>query len=487
MPPTTRSAAGRPRAGHAAPDSDSPSGTRDDTAPVNGHARPSADDDLATTPIPAPADLRAAAARVLFGSWTGASTVPSRTLYPHQWSWDSAFVAIGLRHMSPRRAQRELESLFGAQWTDGRVPHIVFHPSVPAEAYFPGPDFWRSSHAGAAAGAPPGPQTSGIVQPPVHALAALLVHQADPDASAARDFLARLYPRLAAWHGYLAAHRDLGGEGLVAVLHPWESGMDNSPCWDRPLAAVEPVPAGGFRRADLLAGNAADRPTDEDYGRYVRLAADYRDAGYRDDAPHAFAVEDPGFNALLAASEQALAEIAGLVGADPLPHRERAAALGAALVDRLWDERAGMFLCRDLRSGALLPERGVTGLLPLLLVSLPAEVAATLTATLAGPHFGLGTTTRLVPSHDLLSPQFDAGRYWRGPAWFNINWLLERGLRAHGATAAADALAGEIVDAASRSGFAEYVDARTGSPHGARPFGWTAALALDLRAGREEH
>ena len=28
-------------------------------------------------------------------NWDGSYTVPSRTLYPHQWSWDSAFVAIG--------------------------------------------------------------------------------------------------------------------------------------------------------------------------------------------------------------------------------------------------------------------------------------------------------------------------------------------------------------------------------------------------------
>src|SRR4051812_28498171 len=86
--------------------------------------------------------LRGAAARVLLGNWTGASTVPSRSLYPHQWSWDSAFVAVGLRHLSVVRAQRELESLCEAQWGDGRLPHIVFNPAVGVDAYFPGPGFW---------------------------------------------------------------------------------------------------------------------------------------------------------------------------------------------------------------------------------------------------------------------------------------------------------------------------------------------------------
>lgn len=120
--------------------------------------------------------------------------MPSRGLYPHQWSWDSAFIAIGLRHLSPLRAQTELETLLGAQWGDGRIPHIVFNPSVPLDAYFPSPDFWRSSTAGHATGAPRNVQTSGIVQPPVHALAAWLVHQADPGLSRARAFLPASIP-----------------------------------------------------------------------------------------------------------------------------------------------------------------------------------------------------------------------------------------------------------------------------------------------------
>lgn len=416
---------------------------------------------------------------MLEAGWTGTSTVPSRGLYPHQWSWDSAFIAIGLRHVSPLRAQTELETLLAAQWADGRIPHIVFNPSVPLDAYFPSPDFWRSSTAGRAAGAPRTVQTSGIVQPPVHALAAWLVHLADPGLSRARGFLTRAYPRLAAWHRYLLHRRDLGGGGLVSVVHPWEQGMDNSPCWDRPLSRVTPAPARSFRRADLAHGSPEDRPTDLDYGRYVRLAADYRDRGYQD-GPGDFAVEDPAFNALLIASEYALARIARELGAAASARQDRAERLTAALVERLWEPTAGMFLCRDVRAGELIPERGVSGLVPLLLPSLPQDLAATLVRTLSGPHFGLGGTTRLVPSYDLLGEAFDPHRYWRGPAWFNTSWLLERGLRLHGERGRADALRRGILHTAGASDFAEYVDPYTAQACGATGFGWTAALTLDL-------
>ncbi|MGW1132612.1 MGH1-like glycoside hydrolase domain-containing protein [Streptomyces griseoluteus] len=431
-------------------------------------------DQLSTAP-PA-ASLHVRAARVLAANWTGTSTVPSRHLYPHQWSWDSAFIAIGSRHVSPLRAQTELETLLAAQWGDGRVPHIVFSPSVPLDAYFPSPDFWRSSTAGRAAGAPRTVQTSGIVQPPVHALAAWLVHRADPGLSWARGFLARVYPRLAAWHRYLLRHRDLGGGGLVSVVHPWEQGMDNSPCWDGPLARVTPAPARSFRRADLDHGAPEDRPTDLDYGRYVRLAADYRDGAYAD-GDGEFTVEDPSFNALLIASEHALARIAAELGTPGTARHARAERLTAALVDRLWDDASGMFLCRDLRGG-MIHERSVSGLVPLLLPGLPREVSGALLDTLRGPHFA--ARTGLVPSYDLRGPAFEPNRYWRGPAWFNTAWLVERGLRTHGEKAAADALRTAFLHAAGDSGFAEYVDPDTGEACGAPGFGWTAALTLDL-------
>ncbi|MEV6493448.1 hypothetical protein AB0M20_33235 [Actinoplanes sp. NPDC051633] len=419
-------------------------------------------------------DLDRAARRVLATNWRRHATVPSASLYPHQWSWDSAFIAIGLRHLSPARAQRELESLFGAQWRDGRVPHIVFDPHVPADAYFPGPSFWRS---GTAPGSPAVP-TSGIVQPPAHALAAWLTYRADPATARARGFLPRLYPRLVAWHRYLATRRDLTGSGLMSVVHPWESGMDNSPAWDAPLSRVTPVPAGEFTRRDLAHAAAADRPTDADYGRYVRLARDYRDAGYADSlAVHGFAVEDPLCNALLAAGEHALASMAAELGRDPEPHRCAAARLTRTLTATLYDPAAGTFFPRDAHTGTLIRSHTVGGLLPLVVPDLP--VATELIKTALGDRFRLGEACPL-PSYDLTAHDHEPGRYWRGPGWINTSWLFWHGLNLHGEPSLADDLRHRLVDRVRDGGFREYFDPLTGAGHGTDEFSWTAALILDL-------
>ncbi|MFG1710594.1 amylo-alpha-1,6-glucosidase [Nonomuraea sp. M3C6] len=407
-------------------------------------------------------ELRRRAIHVLLTNWTGTYTVPSRTLYPHQWSWDSAFIAVGTARWSPRRARTELLTLFGGQWIDGRVPHIVFNPAVPPDAYFPGPEFWGAR-------APSGARTSGIVQPPVHAMAAWRVHLAEPD----RAFLRRLYPWLAAQHRYLREARRMSGTDLVSIVHPWESGMDNSPAWDGPLAAV-PAPPIGERRRDLAHIVAAERPTDRDYERYIELARAYRDGGYT--GATAFVVEDPMFNAVYGAAEADLARIAAVCGADPTPHLRRAEEITQALLDRLWDEENGIFHARDVVTGELLPADSVSGLVPLILPGLPADVADRLIAT-AVDRFGLGD--HLLPSYPPGGPAFELSRYWRGPSWINTAWLVLQGLRSRDPDLAAKLTAG-MMEAVATAGFREYFDPITSEGHGCRDFSWSAALLLDV-------
>jgi hypothetical protein len=428
---------------------------------------------------PEPARLWRMAVATLVGNWRGRSTVPTASLYPHQWSWDSAFNAIGWVHVSPRRAWAELSALLGAQWSDGRVPQIIFDPEVPADAYFPGPLFWRPLPMD---GPPRGVSTTGLVQPPVHAGAALAVARRAPGPESVAA-LRRLYPRLVRWHDYLWSRRRVPPYGLIAIVHPWESGLDNSPAWDVPLRAVpaRDVAEVASQRRDLKHAGSSHRPTHEDYARYALLAREYLNGGCRC-APHElrFCVVDPLSNAVLAWSEHALAIIARMVEADPAPHVDRARQISQLMQEHLWSPAAGCFTAVDVLTGSPLPPRTVGGLAPLLVPDLDAAIGKTLVETLTGPAFGLGGRARGVPSYDLTAPDLDLHRYWRGPTWGSTNWLLWQALQTTGRADLAERLATDMAGLVAAAGLREYFDPLTGAGLGGNGFTWTAALLLDM-------
>ncbi len=196
-------------------------------------------------------------------------------------------------------------------------------------------------------------------------------------------------------------------------------------------------------------------------------------------------VECPGFDAIVGAAEIALARIAGVLGGDAQAHRERAQHVTDAIVDHLFDERTRTFRSRDVRTGELSPARCVNGLLPLILPGLPAEHAAAIMAEARSERFGLPERTGLpVPGYDRTAPDFDTLRYWRGPIWINVNWLLRRGMQLHGFRHEAEELRTSMLRLVHRSGHYEYFHPGTGEGLGVPAFSWTAALTLDLLGDR---
>ena len=246
---------------------------------------------------------------VLAGNDMGAFVRPGRDLYPHQWNWDSALIAIGLARVDPARARAEVRSLLRGQWRDGMVPHIVFH--VPNPDYSPGPELWGSS---ACEGAPD-VATSGITQPPVLATAVRVLHEADPDPG----FLEEVVPALERWHLWLHATR-ANEEGLVAILHPWE-GADNSPRFDAALARVDVDESIAIERTDRRVVAADERPTTSDYVRYRFLVEHLRECGYRPESLEGepFVFVDLTFNAVLATAEEDLAALWDELGESERP------------------------------------------------------------------------------------------------------------------------------------------------------------------------
>jgi mannosylglycerate hydrolase len=425
----------------------------------------------------ADAGLAKAAMAILDENWLGHATRPGR-LYPHQWSWDAACIAMGRAAADQARAERELRSLFAGQWDNGLLPHIVF---TDAEEYFPGAGFWQSSRSAAA---PRDQPTSGIVQPPIHATAAWRLYRRAPDRDRAAAFLADLFPGLVAWHGYLYRERTRDGQWLAEVWHPWESGMDNSPAWDGALASIElgPDDVPEYTRVDNQLGKPAERPSDFDYDRYAYLVHVMRDLDYdapriRDACP--FAVQPVLFNSLLIESNRDLARIALVLGEDPEPY-ERWADLTAAGMEELWDPDRAIYLDYDVRADRRVSAATAAGFAPLYAGVPSSARAARLIEQVMEHRAPLDDGMLAVPSIAPGDPRFDPALYWRGPVWPIFHWVVSRGVARYGEIQLAERIRRTALDFTRSNGFWEHYNPVTGRGQGDARFSWTAGLILDL-------
>lgn len=414
-------------------------------------------------------ELTDAAIAILRENDRGTYTVPTKGLYPFQWNWDSCLTALGQRHFDEGRAWTEIETLFAHQWPDGMVPHIVFHEAD--DGYFPGPDVWSTRR--------PVP-TSGITQPPVAGFALCRLFERAADRAAAERRARALLMGVSAWHRWFYQTRDPAGEGLVAIIHPWESGRDNSVDWDEPFARVPTDGIAPYTRRDTQHADPAHRPTKDQYDRYIWLlehfrALDWDTAKLHDASP--FRVVDPGFNAILIRSCADLADLAERLGEPALAAENRAyAARGVQALETLWSEGRGQYLCLDRVTGRKIDSPSVGGLLATF-AAIPPARAASIAATIEA-H---GTRFR-VASHPPADPGFDPKRYWRGPVWLIVNYMIADGLRRAGESVAADRITQSSLDLIRTSGFSEYYDPQTGQPLGGSRFTWTAAMVLEFLA-----
>ncbi|MBO0687060.1 MAG: neutral trehalase [Candidatus Dormibacteraeota bacterium] len=417
-------------------------------------------------------DLRRAAIRVLEGNDAGAWTTPSAGQYPHLWNWDSALISLGWSHIDPRRAERELEAILGAQWDDGMVPHVRYDPRRLGD-YFPGPDCWP----GAAAHTPKGVWTSGISNPPVAVTAARLLGQrlAEPARSA---FWFRVLPGFTRWLRYLADRRTLDGCPLITVVHPWESGWDNSPRWDL-LREAGLKPKRHVARQDREHVTAEERPEDRDYDAYLALIelideTGYSLARYRTVSP--FLVNDVFFDAIWYRAAEDLNAMALELGALPPFSRGELDDFGAAFQERHWDPEAEDYLDYDVVADRRIRVPTPAGLAACLSGLIPTDRLRRIWDGYAAEGPGLRPLWTLSPLH----PEFDPRRYWRGPVWVQVNWLTADGLERCGFRDEAQAVRRSILALVRESGFREHYNPVDGSGGGAPSFSWSAALTLDL-------
>ena len=414
-----------------------------------------------------PATLEARAREILVRNDRGGYTVPNGRVYPFQWNWDSAFVALGLAAVDLDRAWREIETLFDGQWEDGFVPHIIFwHDDA---GYFPGPAVWATGRS---------PPTSGITQPPFAASAVHALWKAG-DPQRYRSHLEKLFPRILAWHRWFARIRDPSGEGLAVIVHPWESGRDNSPEWDEPARRIDTSSIGPYQRRDTDHLDPGMRPTKLDYDRYYALVEFGRALGWnqqRIGLENPFRVVDVGTTLILLRANRDLLALAQALGrTEAIDELQRAVAKAEKGIAWLWDEAVGAYCSRDVISGQ---SSGIVTSASFLAFFAGIRDEARDRRLLQHLERIASRVKYLLPSLDPDHPAFDPVRYWRGPVWAIVNFLVGSGLSAAGYESWGERIRADTRELIAQNGMYEYFCPLTGRGVGGDDFSWTAAMWL---------
>jgi hypothetical protein len=366
-----------------------------------------------------PDDLSSKCLDVLEAAWRPQPgfCVPNPDVYPHQWLWDSCFHSVAWAALGEDRAVDELRSVLANQEPTGFVAHMNYwlHPQA-------GADYWGR------------PSTSTITQPPLygHALRVLTEAGFDPGDE--------LRAKVGRGIRHLIEDRPRVN-GLVPVVHPWESGCDDSARWD------DWCP-GGYSRSGW-------RKVKNDIVSDLAMENGMPTPSYR------FLAGSAGFTALVIWNNAEASEV-GVDGG-------RAEDLLIALQAR-WTPELRTWTDADSGSGTT---RTLDGLLPLLVDPRDEAFDELLDPAAYGARFGPCGAHREEPS-------FDPDAYWRGPAWPQLTYLLAIAGRRAGRDDVADTLLESLRRAAATGGFAEYWNPDTGAGLGAAPQTWTTLACVPI-------
>lgn len=334
--------------------------------------------------------------------------------------------------------------------------------------------------------------TSGLTQPPMLAEAVVQVGQKLKPAER-RSWYKQMLPSLVLHHQWLYRERDPHGEGLVILIHPWESGLDNTPPWISELRkhsmplwirAIERAHLSGVAnlvRRDTRHVPPGQRMSNIEAMAYWSALRRLRRKAYNSEAilsRSLFAVEDLAFNCILIRANQRLREMAKTTGQELPPGLLESMDKTEVALDGLWDESTGQYFSRSFVSHKLIEEPTIATLLPLYTGAVSKERTAHLVDLLKRRQWF--STSWPVPSVPQNSSYFDPYKYWQGPTWVNTNWLIIDGLVRNGYKEEAEVLKDRTIQMVAKSGMYEYFNPLNANPAGAANFSWTAALTIDL-------
>ena len=409
------------------------------------------------------------AQKTLLGNRKKGYTLPTNNkLYPAQWNWDSAFIALGYSYFNLNYALKEITTLLDGQWKDGMVPHILFHNTN--TNYYPNYTAWNCGNK---------IRSSGITQPPILATILKLILDKNKISNKQTKEIKKIIKKIIRFHEWFIKFRDPKKTGLVSILHPWESGYDNSPIWDGPMEKVIIEKNLKYKRADNKIVRPDQRPLNIDYDRYVSIKNNLRKKKYNPKEifkSSLFNVVDIGFNSLFLKANKDLIQILNKFNMDTSKLSNYVKVTEKNIL-KLYDKKKGVFFSKDIRNNKKIYIPSITNYFILFADLDNNFINNKLIKNLKNynkndKYF----FSSIKPSHN----SFEEKRYWRGPVWINCNWFIYQGLK-NKDLKFSNSVKKKTIKLLEKSKFYEYFSCKNGQPMGAKNFSWSASLYLDLK------
>jgi glycogen debranching enzyme len=187
-------------------------------------------------------------------------------------------------------------------------------------------------------------------------------------------------------------------------------------------------------------------------------------------------VADVGMSMILLRANRDLAALAGELGrSDEATEIEDWIALAEGGIGWLWNDEVGAWCSRDLLTG-----RSSGFITSASFLSFYAALNDERRDEAMRAHFDriAGLVDYLMPSLDPADPGFQMIRYWRGPVWAVVNYMIGTGLGEAGDFERSARVRGDTLALIERNGFYEAFSPVDGTGSGGDDFSWTAAIWL---------
>jgi glycogen debranching enzyme len=377
---------------------------------------------------------------------------PALTKYSAaQWLWDSGWHMIVWSHRKPENAIAELRSMLQFQQPDGFIPEIIFWRLNPFTKIF-FKLITGYSHE----------EFTDLTQMPMLAYPVRAIWEATGDLNLLREFVPKIVKYMTWWES-----RDHDNDGLVSIIHPWESGIDASPLYD---------PVFHLNNPEWY----------QMYPHFWKLHHTYRRLKWNQETilkKELFNFEDvgvcsvyaDGWGILAAMAQEFDNELAEKCRLKNKKYRE-------VVINKCWDNERRQFVSYFHQNGKekVSTAETIQTLLPLLIDELPEDIKEILVAKIKDPDkFWLPYPVPTVSKSEITFNPDESRLLWRGPMWPATTWLVMEGLLKHGYESEAEAILERWIELCLQNGIWEYYNPITGEGLGQKGLGMST-LIVDM-------